>query len=209
MTKFYYKVLGLSESASREEIKQRYKKLALQWHPDKNPDNPKRASEMFNIISEAYQILGNESRKTAYDKNSSYKPSKLYSPTDLFNHIFKNRRNQYNQDGSGNSVNSLIPYFNNSILGDLFTHANIGSFKIPDTHFSTQSLHQSSTIFRNGIGESVSTREYTRNGKTYIEKKHTTIDKAGKKHTKVKRYIKSNNNLKSALPKNNLKYRLK
>ena len=54
MAKDYYKILGINKNATSREIKMAYKKLALWWHPDKNPDNEKMAEEKFKEISEAY-----------------------------------------------------------------------------------------------------------------------------------------------------------
>ena len=50
-----YKILGVDRTSSEKEIKTAYRKLALQWHPDKNPDN-KKAEEKFKEISQAYGI---------------------------------------------------------------------------------------------------------------------------------------------------------
>ena len=52
----YYEVLGVSRTASDQEIKSAYRKLALQYHPDRNPDNPE-AEERFKECSEAYAVL--------------------------------------------------------------------------------------------------------------------------------------------------------
>ncbi len=63
----YYKVLGLEKSATAEEIKKAYRKLAVKYHPDKNPDN-KAAEEKFKEISEAYDVLGNPEKRKKYDE---------------------------------------------------------------------------------------------------------------------------------------------
>ena len=57
--KDYYKVLGVERTAKQDEIKKAYRKLAVKYHPDKNPGD-KAAEEKFKEISEAYQVLGNE-----------------------------------------------------------------------------------------------------------------------------------------------------
>ena len=65
--KDYYDVLGLNRDASEEDIKKSYRKLAMKWHPDRNPDNPK-AEEHFKEAKEAYEILSDGQRRAAYDQ---------------------------------------------------------------------------------------------------------------------------------------------
>jgi molecular chaperone DnaJ len=63
----YYEVLEVSKTASSEEIKKAYRKKAIQYHPDKNPDD-KAAEEKFKEAAEAYEILGNEEKRKRYDQ---------------------------------------------------------------------------------------------------------------------------------------------
>jgi curved DNA-binding protein len=65
--KDYYKILGVSKNATQDEIKKAYRKLAKQYHPDKNQGN-KEAEEKFKEISEAYEVLGNEENRKKYDE---------------------------------------------------------------------------------------------------------------------------------------------
>lgn len=65
--KDYYKVLGVERSATQDQIKKAYRKLAVKYHPDKNPGD-KAAEEKFKEISEAYQVLGNEESRKKYDE---------------------------------------------------------------------------------------------------------------------------------------------
>lgn len=65
-----YKILGLSPSATKEEIKKAYRKLALEWHPDKNKST--NAHEMFIKINEAYLILYDEQARAKYDKEYEF-----------------------------------------------------------------------------------------------------------------------------------------
>ena len=63
----YYAVLGVPASASQDEIKKQYRKLAAKHHPDKNPNDPK-AADTFKAISEAYQTLGDAEKRKQYDE---------------------------------------------------------------------------------------------------------------------------------------------
>lgn len=63
----YYDVLSLTKTASADDIKKAYRKEALRWHPDKNPDDKETANKKFKEISEAYQVLSDEKKKEIYD----------------------------------------------------------------------------------------------------------------------------------------------
>jgi molecular chaperone DnaJ len=65
--KDYYEVLGVNRDASEEDIKKSYRKLAMKYHPDRNPDNPK-AEEQFKEAKQAYEILSDASKRAAYDQ---------------------------------------------------------------------------------------------------------------------------------------------
>ena len=65
--KDYYELLGVSRNASEEEIKKAYRKLALQYHPDRNPGD-KQSEEKFKEVSEAYQILSDTEKRAKYDQ---------------------------------------------------------------------------------------------------------------------------------------------
>lgn len=66
--KDWYKILGVSKTAAVSEIKRAYKKLALQWHPDKNVENREEAEEKFREIAAAYEVLGDEEKRVRYDR---------------------------------------------------------------------------------------------------------------------------------------------
>ncbi len=84
MAEDYYKILGIEKSASAEDIKKAYRKLALKWHPDKNPNN-KAAEDKFKKISEAYAVLSDSEKRKEYDTyGSADQFRQRYSQEDIF-----------------------------------------------------------------------------------------------------------------------------
>jgi curved DNA-binding protein len=79
----YYQILGLAKSASTDEIKKAYRKLALKYHPDKNQGN-KDAEEKFKEISEAYAVLSDPEKRKQYDTYGSAGFRQRYSQEDIF-----------------------------------------------------------------------------------------------------------------------------
>lgn len=101
----YYEVLGVSKSASAEEIKKAYRKLAIQYHPDKNPDNPE-AEDKFKEAAEAYEVLSNPDKKARYDQ---------------FGHQGLGGNGGYS--GGGMNMEDIFSQF-----GDIFGGGGFGSF---------------------------------------------------------------------------------
>lgn len=94
MNRDYYQVLGVGRDAGEDEIKRAYRRLALQYHPDRNPGN-KEAEEKFKEIAEAYGILMNRDKRAeynAYGTHSQYRDSARYSREDVFRDIFNDPR---------------------------------------------------------------------------------------------------------------------
>ena len=63
----YYEVLGADRGASDSDLKKIYRRLAMKFHPDKNPDNPD-AENKFKEVKEAYEVLSNPEKRAAYDQ---------------------------------------------------------------------------------------------------------------------------------------------
>ena len=66
MSTDYYEILGVDRSASGDTVKKAYRKLAMKYHPDRNPDN-KEAEELFKDATEAYEVLSDDEKRKIYD----------------------------------------------------------------------------------------------------------------------------------------------
>ncbi|MCX5832996.1 MAG: DnaJ domain-containing protein [Deltaproteobacteria bacterium] len=80
----YYKALGVDRSASTEDIKKAYRRLALKYHPDRNPSDKKSAEEKFKKISEAYAVLSDPEKRKQYDSFGSDAFRQKYTQEDIF-----------------------------------------------------------------------------------------------------------------------------
>src|SRR5512146_907999 len=89
--KDYYGILGVSTDATEVEIRKAYRKIALQWHPDRNQGNPE-ATERFKEISEAYGVLIDSSKRLQYDqaRQSGTAESFRYTQEDILRDLFRN-----------------------------------------------------------------------------------------------------------------------
>jgi curved DNA-binding protein len=83
MAEDYYKTLGIEKTASADDIKKAYRKLALKYHPDRNPNN-KESEEKFKRISEAYAVLSDADKRKQYDSFGSDQFSRQYTQEDIF-----------------------------------------------------------------------------------------------------------------------------
>ncbi len=89
----YYEVLGIERNATKDDMKKAYRKLAMQYHPDRNPDN-KEAEDKFKEAAEAYEVLSNDEKKAKYDrfghegvKNNAYGSQGFSDINDIFSHF--------------------------------------------------------------------------------------------------------------------------
>lgn len=76
----YYEILGVGRDATQEEVKQAYRRLAKQFHPDMNPENRKEAEERFKELSEAYEVLADPEKRQLYDRYGHEGVSSRFGP---------------------------------------------------------------------------------------------------------------------------------
>merc|ERR1711923_245495 len=175
----YYKTLGLQKGASDKEIKKAFRKLALKYHPDKNPD--KDTSKKFREIAEAYDVLRDEDKRRQYDQNGhnawggsnsgGFKPGNFN-----FDDLFKDFDDEFFKDLKG--------HFSHHFGAHKMAHESAGGhFDFADVNFeeffnSPFGHHADSEMFgrdMNMFGSSQKIKTETRNG----QKCKTVTQKVG------------------------------
>jgi len=145
--KDYYAILEIEKSANADEIKKAYKKLALKYHPDRNPENKKEAEEKFKLISEAYTILSNEDKRRQYDIMGSGEEccdfdfgDDLNDPFSVFNDIFQQHMNQFMNMKYEDDIN----------VGSIFNHLSGGKHSVPfgNVHIRVHTFTNDPTPFQ-------------------------------------------------------------
>jgi curved DNA-binding protein len=161
--KDYYKTLGVERNASEEDIRKAYRKLAMQYHPDRNP-NDKQAEERFKEINEAYQVLNDPKKRSHYDRlGSDYSTWQQRGAPGDFN---------WDQYGGGFPGGVRVEYGD---LDDLFGGAGAGGFS---DFFRT--------IFGQGAGAGTGTRTRARQQpQGYQQELEITLDEAYKGTTRI------------------------
>ena len=138
--KDYYQALGVGESASADEIKKIYRKLAVQYHPDKNPKDPKTAEAKFKEISEAYYVLSDEKRRSQYDQMRKFGGANPgnFAGSQGFN--FEDLLRQYSSGGRTRGGSRYSAF--SDIFGDLFSGGGGGGGQSPFRVYSSGSPRQ-------------------------------------------------------------------
>ncbi len=111
-----YEILGVSKTATTEEIKKAYRNLAFKYHPDRNPGD-KTAEEKFKKIGAAYSVLGDETKRRQYDSygfNSQSSQSSSYGYSGNYSNPFGNSYGNYGNSNYNRSRDPFWDFFNNS-----------------------------------------------------------------------------------------------
>ncbi|GAB1603552.1 dnaJ homolog subfamily B member 6-like isoform X2 [Argonauta hians] len=184
MTVDYYKVLGVNNNATDSEIKKSYRKLALKWHPDKNPDRKDEADRKFKEISQAYEVLSDKQKREVYDRyglegltgmhndgpgapgfefNFGYPTFHFRDPEEVFREFFGGR-DPFAEFFSGfPNPNLFDPFLDESVFnaGPSFTSFSSTSFAGPTMGGNYRS---SSTSTKYNNGKTIVTRKTMENG---------------------------------------------
>lgn len=218
MKRCYYEVLGIEKSADENMIRKAYKKKAVKWHPDKNPDNLKEAEEKFKEIGEAYACLSDKDKKLIYDKYGHEGLSKGHERTPG-GHFQPGRFSDF----SGFSFTSARGMFDNLFKSGFFEDddffsdhfksfskksksrgmgtpmsspfGDFGGFGFGDN----DDIFSHGSMFKNfgrsdtggvaGISKSKSTTMTMKDGKKVITEKTTTTTADGKKTVEIKETV--------------------
>lgn len=133
----YYDILGVSKSASDEDIKKAFRKLAMKYHPDKNPDN-KQSEEKFKEINEAYETLSDPKKKSMYDQfgtsDFSYTQRGGGGGPDPFADMFRRgRAGGFRSGTQGGFERDSFQNVFSDLFGDFFTGAEMGEERTRQT----------------------------------------------------------------------------
>lgn len=156
MPRDYYEVLGLPKTATEAEIKKAYKKLAVKWHPDKNPNNREEAVEKFREITEAYENLSDTDKRKTYDTYGFNGPKANYShfdfnqADDIFAKFFSSNPFEHDDDDFFSSFFNRRRGKQGSSNGSFGGFGGFGGFR----GFGGGSLFDNDDFFKGGFSSS-------------------------------------------------------
>ena len=185
MSKEYYKILGLKETASKDDIKKAYRKLAVKYHPDKNKGS--HSTKKFQKISEAYHALSDKSKRKEYDYDECIK-----SQSPLFEQSSQNDL-EFGLDMAKQVFQTAFSSFNKTFNSSFFENFGADPFKTDKFFQSPFSNNVTSnvnpfSVFENGFTENLQKSLGNMGENDFFQQSvmtSTTVNKDGMKKTKT------------------------
>ena len=146
MPENFYTTLGIDSKASETDIRKAYRKLAIKWHPDKNPTNLHVANEKFKAIAEAYEVLSDEGKRSQYDGSLGGRRADTQRYQQSSDPL---RGFDFSSDYSGRRAQDIFDQFFSTFQNDFF-----------DSPFPHQQFHQQQPQRGEGAYREHNSREY-------------------------------------------------
>ncbi|XP_030375423.1 dnaJ homolog subfamily B member 2 isoform X1 [Scaptodrosophila lebanonensis] len=159
----YYKVLDVPRTATDSEVKKAYRKLALKWHPDKNPDNLDEANKRFRELSEAYEVLSDARKRKVYDAHATLRKSSASSNSSS-NGYYSRYRSNAASSGRDYDYSSYYPSCGSTKRGNrYYTFTFRNSFEgTPFQKFFEKKRRIYDEYGKDGLGDRSQNRSHTR-----------------------------------------------
>ena len=179
----YYKILGIKKDATDGEIKKAYRKLALKWHPDKNPNNREEAEEKFKKINEAYSVLSDKNKRRQYDMGGDFNfVFGSFNADDIFKDFFggKDPFAEFFGDDFGGGFNFGADFggdFGGSFSFSSFSSSSSGSKRTVTKTVNGKTIHRTEeTTFKDGKKQVIVTeKDHTGKVKKFIQDEQGNI----------------------------------
>lgn len=180
--KDYYRILGVAEDASPEDMKRAFRRLAFQYHPDRNPGQEKEAEGKFKEINEAYAVLSDARKRREYDASRraqfagvGFGQEFRRRPEDIFRESFADRAffEELNRLFRESRLRFDEDFLNQVFFGGRgFTFRFYGSFYGPNTfeHYSSPRAERVVQVRKPGLGERLLGKLANRLGKFFLKK---------------------------------------
>mmetsp|Transcript_45446 Transcript_45446/g.83142 ORF Transcript_45446/g.83142 Transcript_45446/m.83142 type:complete len:233 (+) Transcript_45446:78-776(+) len=183
----FYAVLEVARDASDADIKKAYRKAALRWHPDKNPDDKENAERMFKLVAEAYDVLSDPRKRSLYDQGGKDAVERgSHTPGGSFHHAGVNPFDLFEQFFGGKDPFAMFDEMRGAPgrgpFDDPFFNGGFGGFPAGGAATSFSSF-SSSTGAGGGMMTSTSTVTKIVNGKRVSETTRTVRGPDGRVET--------------------------